>query len=534
MKNNILLLKTLLLATSQTNIYKYSNDAKKKKRIRAAFIGKFCIYAMLVGYSFAACMGYGAIGLTQAIPLLCALIISLLAFVFTFFKTNGYLFNFKEYDMLMSLPFESSTVAGCKFLYMYIKTLPWFLSISIAMLAGFSISAHPGALTYPLWIVLSLFLPIIPMLFSSFLGFLIAKVSSGFKKTNYIQTILTFIFIILCFSLRYIIEAVIRNDQVENTIQKTYEITKNSADIYLPAKWFAMAAMDGNILSALLLIISSVVLFWILFVIVGRSYRNINSGLRSHAASKKYKISTLKKSSVVNAIAYKEFKRMTGSTTYITNIGIGVILAFGIGVISLIFGVDKIVAVVTNGAPFDYSLIQPSIPFIVYFFIGMVASTACSPSLEGKNYWILQSLPLEKKTIFQGKMLFNMYLTVPFMSFAILCMCISAHVPVINTILYLILGICLCGFSTAWGCVCGVKHMRLDWENEVEVIKQGAAVTVYMLPNLFVVMGLIVGVVFLGMVIDHKILTLIFICIVSILALLSYLRVISLSKKSGQ
>ena len=225
---------------------------------------------------------------------------------------------------------------------------------------------------------------------------------------------------------------------------------------------------------------------------------------------------------------------MTGSTTYITNIGIGVILAFGIGVISLIFGVDKIVAVVTNGAPFDYSLIQPSIPFIVYFFIGMVASTACSPSLEGKNYWILQSLPLEKKTIFQGKMLFNMYLTVPFMSFAILCMCISAHVPVINTILYLILGICLCGFSTAWGCVCGVKHMRLDWENEVEVIKQGAAVTVYMLPNLFVVMGLIVGVVFLGMVIDHKILTLIFICIVSILALLSYLRVISLSKKSGQ
>ncbi|MBQ7679359.1 MAG: hypothetical protein IJT34_05875 [Butyrivibrio sp.] len=37
-----------------------------------------------------------------------------------------------------------------------------------------------------------------------------------------------------------------------------------------------------------------------------------------------------------------------------------------------------------------------------FVFIGMMATTACSPSLEGKNYWILQSLPLEKKTIYQG------------------------------------------------------------------------------------------------------------------------------------
>ena len=32
--------------------------------------------------------------------------------------------------------------------------------------------------------------------------------------------------------------------------------------------------------------------------------------------------------------------------------------------------------------------------------------------------------------------------------------------------------------------------MRLDWENEIEVIKQGAAVSIYLLPNMFAVMGL--------------------------------------------
>ena len=155
-------------------------------------------------------------------------------------------------------------------------------------------------------------------------------------------------------------------------------------------------------------------------------------------------------------------------------------------------------------------MLQPAIPFIVYFFIGMVATTSFTPSLEGKNYWILQSLPIDKKTIAKGKMLFNMYLTVPFMTFGILCFCISAKVTIINTILYIILGVSLCAFSTAWGCVCGIRHMRLDWENEIEVIKQGAAVAIYMFPNMFVVMGLIVLVVILGMHVDHRVLTIIY------------------------
>ena len=238
-----------------------------------------------------------------------------------------------------------------------------------------------------------------------------------------------------------------------------------------------------------------------------------------------------KRHSILNSIAYKEFKRMTGSTTYITNVGMGELLAVILGVATLIMGFDKIVGVVTQNAPFDPTIVQPAIPFIVYFLIGMVASTACSPSLEGKQYWIMQSLPIRKEQIYQGKMLFNMYLTVPFMSFGIICLCISAKVPVINTVLYLILGVMLCAFSTTWGCVCGIKHMRLDWENEVEVIKQGSAVAIYMFPNMFVVMGLVVGVIFLGMKINHAVLALIFIVVVAALAGLCYLRALSLAKK---
>ena len=472
MNKNILLLRTLLLSTSQRNIYKYCKDKKKRGKIAGAFIATFFLYALLMGYCILMCIGYGMTGMIDAVPVMCALTISLLAFFFTIFKTNGYLFNFKEYDMLMSLPLEARMVAGCKFLYMYVKSLPWYISISLAMLIGYSAYAHPSVITYPVWVILSLFLPVIPMLIAAFLGFLIARISAGFRKTNIIQTVLMMAFVIFCFSLRFIIESIFKNDRVEATLERTSEITSNAAGIYLPANWFSDAVTGNSVIAMLLLIGVSVLLFTAVFHVVGNSYRSINSALKSHAASKKYKLSGQKKRSL-----------------------------------------------------------QPAIPFLVYFFIGMVATTAMSPSLEGRNYWIVQSLPIEKKTLYQGKMLFNLYLTVPAMTFATLCMCISAKVPMVNTVLYLILGIALCAFSTAWGCVCGVKHMRLDWENEIEAIKQGAAVALYMLPNMFVVMGLVVLVVILGLRMDHRLLALAFILLATLLAAFSYLRVMSLAKR---
>ena len=532
MKNkNILLLKTLLLSTSRTNIYKHTTDKKKKKKIVGAYIGLFFLYAMVMGYSIAMCLGYGALGMIQAAPEMCVLVISALAFMFTVFKTNGYLFNFKEYDMLMSLPLKTSDIAGCKFLYMYIKTLPWYLSVSIAMMIGYGIFARPGAWIYIAWIILSFFIPMVPMLAASFVGFIIARISSGFKKTNLIQTILTFIFVIFCFSLRYIIEAFIESGKAAQTLESLSEMTDKVGRIYLPMGWFSDAITKGSIIGFILLIVSSVAIYVVLFHFVGKSYRNINSALKSHAAAGKYKMTGQKKRSVLNAIAFKEFKRMTGSTVYITNSAMGELLALILGVATLIIGFDKIVDIVIQGAPLDHALLQPAIPFIMYFLIGMFTTTASSPSLEGKNYWIVQSLPIEKKTLYQGKILFQLYFAIPFMIFGIICLCISAKVPLINAVLYLILGVVMCCFSAAWGCVCGVKYMRLDWENDVEVIKQGTNVMVYLFPNMFVSMALTVLVVVLGMHMDHILLTLIFIVITAVLAILSYFRVLSLAAK---
>lgn len=532
-KKDLILLRALLKSTSGFNILKYSKDKKKKGRVIGSGIGLGILYAMIMGYAVATCIGYMQYGLIDQAPMLCAMVVSLLAFILTFLRTNGYLFNFREYDLLMSYPFEASSVAKCKFLYMYIKGLPWYLSISLAVMAVYGIATGMNVVLYPLWILLTLFLPLIPMLAASFLGFIIARLSIGFRNKTIVQSIFSAAFVMLVMFSRFFLEDMFKNDKVEDVLGTASQSIGNAGSIYLPIKWFSDAVTVHSVPAMILLTGVSAALFMVLFLLVGRSYAQINSSLKSHAASRKFKMKGSVQRSVVNAVAFKEFRRMTGSTTYLVNCGLGVLFSILIGLAFLIVGFDKIVATVTEGAPLTREMLLPAIPFMVYLFAGMMSTCACSPSLEGKNYWIVQSLPLSKRKLYQGKILFNLYLLAPPMLFATLCVCISARAGLVYTAVCLLTALALMVFSSTWGCVCGIRFMKLDWENEVEVIKQGAATALYLLPNMFVTMGLVVLMVILGTVINATVLMLITFVIVSALALLCYLRAMSLAQKKG-
>ena len=532
MSKRILLLRTLLLSTSVVNKMKNSKDKKARKRAVGTIVGMTALFVMIAFYCGMMCVGYGTLGLYNYIPVMCAGMISILAFMFTFFKTNGYLLAFKEYDMLMSLPLEARTIAADKFLYMYIKSLPWYLSVSVPMLVFYGIYAKPGVISYIIWLVLTFFLPVIPMLAAAFFGFVIAKLTARFKRRNVASTILTFIFVIFCFSLQYIIEAFVKKDNRKELLSDISGQIESIGDLFPPIKWFANGVRDLDVLDIVLLIVASVVLFEVLFLVVGSFYRQINSSMKTHVAAKEYKMTHQKKHSVVNAIAFKEFKRLVGTQVYFINAALGEILALLFGIAVLLVGFDKFAGTILKGAPITPEKLFPAIPLMSYFFIGMVSTTACSPSLEGKSYWIMQSLPIEKKTIYQGKMLFNLYFTVPFALFSTTCMIISGKVPALSAAIYLIEIVALCCFSTAWGLVCGIKYMKLDWENEVEVVKQGAAIIMYIMPNMIVCTGLLVGVVALGFKLNSDIISLIITGIAALLAVLSYFRAMKLAEKT--
>lgn len=518
----LILLRTLLKSTSSFNILKYETDKKKRGKIIGGFIGIAVLYLMLTAFTILTGIGYGLIGLTDSIPMLCAFLIIVMEFIFTMFKTNGYLFAFKEYDMLMAMPFKTKSVVSCKFLYMYIKNLPFTLCISLSMMIVYGIFTKPGILTYLIWIVLSLILPLIPMVLASGIGALIAKMGSKSRHKSLVQTILTFIFVIFCFSLRYIIEALIRNDQVTNLLTGLSNTLNSVKNIFFLAGWFEDAVVSHSISRILLLLVCSVLIYEIFFTIVGKYYREINSGLMTGVARKNYKMSSQKTRSIRRSVAFKEFKHFMNSTAYVTNMGIGELLLVILSILALFVDMDQVIQTITGNSPLTKESILPAIPWIIYFFTGMSSTTSASFSLEGKNYWIVQSLPVSKKDLVLGKMLFNMYLTVPFTLLGTICVGFACKSSVPQILAFALLGIVLDAFSSAFGMRCDVKHYRHDWENEIEVIKQGSSVGWYMLINMLGTFILLVVSAIIGRFIGIILITLVFTLIMGVLTYLAY------------
>lgn len=524
MINNILL-KNLFLSTSSINILKTEKDKKKRSKIKSAIAGKIILFILLMFFCISVSIGYGYIGITAAIPVLCCLVISLMEFVFTIFKTNGYLFAFKDYDMLMSLPFSVKDVVSSKFLYMYIENLPWTISISIAMEIGYGLFAKPAFYIYIIWFVLSLFIPLIPMVLASVIGTIIAAAGAKSKYKNVVQIFFTMGIIFLCVGMRFFIEGIFRDDKVEQTLNQLSDITNNIKTVYIPAKIFENAVVKFSFVDILIFILSSIVVFEFAFTIISHFYRRINSRLMTTSASRKFEMKNQKSHGVVNSIAFKELKRFTGSVNYFVNAGMGQIILLVISVVVLFLDMDKILYVITNGAPVSKQMLLPAVPMVVYWLLSMMATTAVSVSLEGKNYWIIQSLPVEKKDFCNGKMLFNLWITVPFSVLGNLSLGFACGGSLLEVLLCVITGIIQCCFCTVWGMVCGLNFLKLDWQNEMEVIKQGTGTVVYLLPNMFISMGLTVLCVVLGLKFSFSAIVLITAAVYLLGAIVSYIVV---------
>ncbi len=486
MNDQILLLKTVLTSTGNLNILKHSDDKKKRKLATGNIVGFSVIYLMLAIYVGGSCFGLSYYGMAETVPVIPASVVFALSFFFTFFKAHGIMFGYKEYDMLMSMPFTIKEVVSSRFLYMYINNLIWTCVISFSALIGFIIGGKPSAISILIWVVLTFFLPIIPMLLATAISALIGGISAGFRHKNIVISILIFILVIPMFFTRFLVEDVIKNNKIEEVVKVSGDAFSNVGNVVPMAKWFAKAVNEKDIVSILLLVCISVVAYEVFFFVFSKFYKSINTKLSTaHITKAKVIDKDFKRRSVPMSICAKEAKRFTGSTTYITNIGMGAVMTVVLGIAILFLDVNKVVSSMA-GMEVDLSNVSASlvIPILVYFFTGMVPSTACSMSLEGKNYWIIKSLPLDMMDVFKGKMIFNLFLFMPVALFATITSCISLKASPLEWAVAICYTVTANLFSTAFGMYMGAKYMQLDWDNEIQVIKQGRAVAGYLLPNM--------------------------------------------------
>ena len=103
-----------------------------------------------------------------------------------------------------------------------------------------------------------------------------------------------------------------------------------------------------------------------------------------------------------------------------------------------------------------------------------------SVSLEGKNIWIAQSLPMDLWQMLRAKLSVQLLLTIVPLIVCEICFAIVLPSHGIETILGMIVPIVFAIFLTLFGLFLGLQMPNLSWTNELAPIKQSLSVVISM------------------------------------------------------
>lgn len=531
MQSNIFtLLRADFLKQSGINILRYERDSKKKNRAVGMAVIYIFVGIIMVVYSFAFSFGMGSVGMSDVIPGYSLTITALITLFFSFFKTNGVMFASHDYNMLISLPIRIETVITAKFLSMYLSNLLFAIMIMVPMEIGYALWNHVTVGVAAMWAIAVIIAPLLPMTIAAIIGTCIAAVGSGFRHKVLVQVLLSVTLIVVIFGASFWFQTEATQDK-DAFLSMVKDMGKNISSglhkVYPLSAWFDCAIVENSFLSFLFFTFTSGVIYFIFVFVCGKYYRRINTALMSHHSTANYKMGELKVSSLMSALIKKEAKRFFSSVVYLINVGIGIIFALMISVAMIFIGADKIfnmMGVVHTGEVL--SAITFTVPFIIALVVNMSCTTPVSLSLEGKNLWIVQSLPIDRATLLKSKMLFNLLLVLPASLICSVVFMFELKVTVVQAILYLFVSVASVMLTTVWGMWINLHFPNYAWENEVEVIKQGMANAIAIFSGMIIYSIMSVLAFFLSTVIAGELVMLMLAIMLVLLAAIIYRSVI--------
>ena len=383
-------------------------------------------------------------------------------------RTSGYLFYYKDYEILAPLPIHTRKLFISKLMVLLIMI--YFVNFLITVPMMFSYFYWNGFNVLGLFIYLIgiLCLPLVPFMFVSMLSLGISLLTSKMRYSKIINMILMIGllvgFLFLSFSM---------NSTTVNPLTGQIDLFSSITKYYLPFTWFNQAVDELSFLSLGYLLGSHIVLFMIYVFFVEKLAAFTNKrGIRTQI---KYKQKVLKyqEKPVVVSLVEKEFKKFFSSTLYALNSGIGMVLLVIMSVASLFFKAD-IEGILSQqiGMSVDAEMM---ILIIFGFTIGMTYTPAISLSLEGKQLWVLKSLPIKPSTVMLSKIIFNLLLIVPIAYISLIMIGISLSINLVSILIILVLILVFAVLVSCMDAVINLYLPKFDYNNETEVIKQSAA-----------------------------------------------------------
>ena len=455
------------------NVFLNNKDKKAKKVYVALSTTILFLVAIVSAYVGMLVYGYVSIGLGEVIPAYLIMISSLIVLMFGLFKAGSVIFEKKGYDILCSLPVSSKTIVIARFIRMYVENIIFTLVIMMPGIIVYGILMKPVASFYLVGIVVTFLVPFIPMTIAIIIGALITAISSRTKYKSIIGAIIPIIIVVGSLAFTGRLSALEGQLTPEMLAEFAGVLTGLIAKIYPPAVWFGNMMLGTFSIEAIVFILASFAVLGTAVYVIGENLQSICQALYGTVAKHDFTMGTQAQSHVMVTLVKREFKRYFASTVYFSNTIMGPILAVVMAVSLFFIDIESSVAML----PIEVD-VRGIMPLVIGTIFCIMNTTSTSVSMEGKEWWLIKSLPLTSKQILDAKLLMNLILFGPFYVVAIVVSAVALKYTGLELIWMIVSPAVLILFSCVWGLFINLKVPVFNWENETSVVKQSVSALV--------------------------------------------------------
>ena len=471
-----LLTKLSLYGMFGFNEFRHTRDGKKKLRFCLMGALWVLLILMLAGYVGLTSYGLTSIGMGDFVPAVLGMLVSLVTFFFTMTKAGPMLFDQKSYEKQVALPVEAKSIIVSRFLSMYLTDMMLGLVVMLPGMAVYGVAERPGLTFYLYGFFVILFLPLLPLTAASILGALITGISSRWRRKNLVSILLSLILVcvILMGSFRM---GGMQEDQLAAMVQELALVLENQIMAAWPPAIWVMEAMAYERTDMLLLFLGvSAGVFVVFLEVLRHFYSNICSLLSSHETKGNYRMRQLEVKSVRRSMLERELRHYFSSTVYVTNTVMGELLMVILAVAVLVMGSGSVEKMM--GIP---GIVERALPLLLGFLAVMMPMTSCSISMEGKQWWMMQTLPITKRDLVWGKTGACLLVAFPFYLVSEVLLLAALKPDFINGLCLVAVPAVYIVFGARAGLAINERLPIFEWDNEVRVVKQSASTMVSLL-----------------------------------------------------
>lgn len=452
------------------NVLRHTKDPveRRKKLVVCGIVVLLLLF--VVAYAGAMSFVLVSYGAGSAVPSYLITMSGILSLMLAIFKAGGTLFRKNSFDIISSLPLTDGAVVFSRFLRLYTESLIISTLIMLPGLIVYAVMCPTDAMFYISALFGIIAAPLIPVAIATAVGALITGIASRMKHRSIVEAVLSMVLVLGVLALSSSVSGTQGEMTEEMIMQLVGSISDVLGKVYPPAMMFGNGAVNGDILSLMLFIGISVAAFAVVALIVSLNFRGICRRLHSVSAKHSYKMQAQQQTTLLKALVQREAKRYFSSSAYVTNTIIGPILAVAMCVALIFVDVNTLLPEL----PVDIN-INAALPFAFAAVLCMMNPSACSVSLEGKQWWIAMSLPLSAKNIINGKLLFSLCLLAPFYVVSEIVMMATQSFDIMERIWFVLVPALSAVFSCVFGVFMNLKLPKLQWETDVEVVKQSAS-----------------------------------------------------------